>query len=185
MIALYGRHYFARYRAIANLIAPSSTVLDLCCGPGILYRRYLRHKSILYTGFDLNQRFIRNLIQAGVPAQTRDLRSEESLPASDYVIMQASLYHFLPDPERILQRMMVAARKALIISEPILNLGDSKSALVHQLSGRLTNAGNGSESHRFNEQSLDELFSVLGWRPKSAFSISGGREKVFVFAKDH
>jgi len=78
--------------------------------------------------------------------------------------MQASLYHFLPDPKPILQRMRAAARKALIISEPVINLADSKSAFVRALSGRLTNAGNGHESLRFDEQSLDELFSDLGWR---------------------
>ena len=34
MLALYGRHYGARYRAVADLIPDGSSVLDLCCGPG-------------------------------------------------------------------------------------------------------------------------------------------------------
>ena len=46
MLALYGRHYFARYRAIADLIPAGSSVLDLCCGPAILYSRYLRNKNV-------------------------------------------------------------------------------------------------------------------------------------------
>ena len=38
MLALYGRHYAARFRAIAELIPAGSSVLELCCGPGILFR---------------------------------------------------------------------------------------------------------------------------------------------------
>lgn len=57
MALLYGRHYSSRYQAIADLIQPASTVLDLCCGPGVLYRRFLRKKAVNYTGIDLNSNF--------------------------------------------------------------------------------------------------------------------------------
>jgi hypothetical protein len=181
MLALYGRHYLARYEAIANLIEPRSTVLDLCCGPAILYRRYLRQKAIDYTGFDLNELFIRKLIQAGAQGETRDLLSDEDLPANDYVIMQASLYHFLPNPEPVLRRMMSASKRALIISEPVRNLTNSKSRVVRLLSGRMTNAGRGNQVHRFDEESLDTVFAKLDWMPTSTFFISGGREKVYLF----
>lgn len=183
MLALYGRHYFARYGAIANLIEPRSTVLDLCCGPAILYRRYLRQKAISYTGFDINEVFIRKVIQAGAKGETRDLLSDENLPVSDYVIMQASLYHFLPNPEPVLRRMMAASKRALIVSEPVRNLAGSKSRVVRLLSGRMTNAGQGNEAHRFDAESLDGVFAKLDWRPTSAFFISGGREKVYLFSR--
>ena len=58
MLALYGRHYGSRYRAVADLIPGGSSVLDLCCGPALLYHRYLRHKSVRYTGLDVNAKFI-------------------------------------------------------------------------------------------------------------------------------
>lgn len=51
MFMLYGRHYSARYRAIANLIPYGAEVLELCCGPGILYERYLRYKDVAYRGW--------------------------------------------------------------------------------------------------------------------------------------
>lgn len=183
MLALYGRHYFARYEAIAKLIAPSSSVLDLCCGPAILYRRYLRQKAISYTGFDINELFIRKVIQAGAQGEIRDLLGEEDLPVNDYVIMQASLYHFLPNPEQVLRRMMAASKRALIISEPVRNLADSKSRFVRRLSGRMTSAGQGNEAHRFDEEALDAVLAKLDWRPTSAFFISGGREKVYLFIR--
>src|SRR5258705_11415367 len=91
MAVLYGRHYQSRYRALAELISPGSTVLDLCCGPGVLSRRYLRDKAVNYIGFDLNERFVTTLIQSGARGEVRDLGSEEPFPIADYVVMQASL----------------------------------------------------------------------------------------------
>src|SRR5258705_7630934 len=96
MLLLYGRHYPSRYRAIADLIPAGSSVLDLCCGPALLHRRYLKHKSVQYTGLDINKVFIDRLNRQGGCGRICDLRSEEPLPSADYVIMQASLYHFLP-----------------------------------------------------------------------------------------
>ena len=62
MLLLYGRHYASRYRAISELIPDGSSVLDLCCGPALLYHRCLRAKDVQYTGFDINSRFIEQLI---------------------------------------------------------------------------------------------------------------------------
>src|SRR6185369_13287964 len=125
MLLLYGRHYPARYRVICDLIPSGSSVLDLCCGPAILYHRYLRAKSVRYTGLDINQKFIDRLIRSGGLGKLWDLRGDEPLPAADYVIMQASLYHFLPDPSTIVNRMLQAAHKRVIIAEPIRNLATS------------------------------------------------------------
>lgn len=183
MAVLYGRHYPARYRAIAELIRPGSTVLDLCCGPGVLYRRYLRGKSVSYLGFDLNERFVKKLIHRGACAAVRDLRTNEPLPVADYVVMQASLYHFLPNPEAILGRMTKAASTALIVAEPIRNLADSKLSLVRRLTRYLTDPGIGSQPDRFTEQSLDELFAASFRGSVSTFFISGGREKIYVASK--
>ena len=91
MVMLYGRHYSGRYRAIADLIPAQSSVLDLCCGPAVLYHRYLRQKSIRYTGLDLSSTFIKHLNQRGAHGQVWDLQEEAALPVADYVIMQASL----------------------------------------------------------------------------------------------
>src|SRR5215472_2386614 len=96
MLALYRKNYGARYQAIADLIPPGASVLELCCGPGVLYRRYLCQKGIQYKGLDINPKFIRYLTKRGVAAELWDLRSDRALPRAEYVVMQASLYHFLP-----------------------------------------------------------------------------------------
>src|SRR6516165_10754236 len=97
MIGLYGCHYGARYRAIAGLIPGGSSVLELCCGPGILHDRYLRKKGVDYTGLDINPRFIARVCRRGGKGIVRDLHADAPLPPADVVVMQASLYQFLPD----------------------------------------------------------------------------------------
>ncbi|MEK6323479.1 MAG: class I SAM-dependent methyltransferase [Acidobacteriota bacterium] len=180
MLLLYGRHYPSRYRKIAELIPSSSSVLDLCCGPALLYQRYLQPKSVQYTGLDLNAKFIDRLIRRGGRGKLWDLRSDEPLPAADYVIMQASLYHFLPDASPIVNRMLQAAHKRVIIAEPIRNLATSNSRLLALLGRLSTNPGSGEQHLRFDEASLADFFSAYSSHIVQSFTIAGGREKVYV-----
>src|SRR5436190_23965748 len=83
MRALYGRHYDARYRAVAALIPPGAEVLDVCSGPGTLYRRYLRDKNVRYRGLDINPRFVAQVRSLGAAADEWDLSEERPLPAAD------------------------------------------------------------------------------------------------------
>lgn len=180
MLALYGRHYGSRYRAIAELIPDGAGVLDLCCGPALLYHRYLRQKSVQYTGLDVNAQFIDQLTRRGASGEVWDLRSDKPLPKADYVIMQASLYHFLPDPSPVVDRMLRAARKQVMIAEPIRNLSSSDSRLLALAGKLLTNPGAGDHSQRFNEASLDQFFKRYISSVQQSFLIAGGREKMYV-----
>lgn len=183
MLGLYGRHYPARYRALADLFPARSSVLDLCCGPAVLYERYLRRKSIDYTGLDINETFVIRLKRRGVRAELWDLREDVPLPEADYVVMQASLYHFLPDPLPVLGRMMEAARKQVIVAEPIRNLSCSGLPLLAPIARALTDPGVGGQQYRFTEAALDELMKCLRTKPPQSHLISGGREKVYVIDK--
>jgi SAM-dependent methyltransferase len=151
MLALYRRAYFERSRIVANLIPERSSVVDLCCGPATLYYRYLRRKKIQYTGLDINSRFVDRLSSSGATGIHWDVTETKPFPAADYLIMQSSLYHFLPDPRPILDRMLVAARKQVIITEPIRNIADNKIRPVAWLAHKMTNPGTGDQTRRFNE----------------------------------
>ena len=180
MIGLYGRHYSSRYKTIAELIPAGSEVLDMCCGPAVLYHRYLRHKSVRYIGLDINPGFVNGLKCRGIDGRLFDLRNEGPIPKAEYVVMQASLYHFLPNPIPIINRMTAAARKRVIISEPIRNLTHSTSPLIASIAKRFTNPGSGDQARRFTEESLDEVFTRFsGYRLESR-RIDGGREKVYM-----
>lgn len=184
MMALYRHHYSSRYRAIADLIPQQADVLELCCGPGILYQRYLRRKKVRYRGLDLSEKFVRQLLRRGVASERWDLRSDRPLPRAEYVIMQASLYHFLPDAGGMLDRMLEAARKAVIVAEPIRNLASSRLSWMAYFARRLTDPGTGLQENRFDEKSLDKLTRRYEVLLRRAFLAPGGREKVYVFEKD-
>jgi len=185
MRVLYGRHYDARMRVVADRVPPGASVLELCCGPGTLYFRYLRDRSAGYVGLDLNAHFVARLRRRGVDARQFDLAVAcEPLPVADAVIMQASLYHFLPDAGRIVDRMLAAARERVIISEPIRNLASSTVPGVARIGRRAADPGAGGHTERFTERTLDQLMDRHRARVVSAFTIPGGREKVYVLAPE-
>lgn len=184
IMLLYGRRYPSRYRAIAELIPPGASVVDLCCGPAALYHNYLRHKSVRYTGLDLNPRFIDRLTRLGGHGQVWNLQGDEPLPPADYVMMQGGLLYFLPDPAPIMDRMLQAARKQVIISEAIRNLASSRMPPIAWIARRSTDAGVGATPQRFTEQTLDAFFRSYASRVSRSFLIPGGREKVYVLDKE-
>lgn len=180
MRGLYGRHYGARYRAIAELVPDGASVLDVCCGPATLYTHHLRDQDVTYTGLDLNEGFIARLVEAGGHGQVWNIHSGDPLPAADYVVMQASLYHFLPEPAPVLDRMLAASGKQVIVAEPVRNIATSDNRVLAAVARRFTDPGDGAQEHRFVESSLDEFFD--GYRDRVARSslIAGGREKLYV-----
>ncbi len=181
MRMLYGRHYGARSKVVADLIPAGSSVLDVCCGPAVLYVDHLRARHIDYTGLDLNEGFVKRLTAAGGNGQLWNVHADKPLPEADYVVMQASLYHFLPDPAPVVDRMLAAARTQVVIAEPVRNLASSENRLVAALARRFTDPGDGEQAHRFTEASLD-AFLAGRYRDRilSRGLVAGGREKVYV-----
>ena len=183
MRGLYGRHYAARMSAVAGQVPAGASVVELCCGPGTLYRRYLQARTSSYIGLDVNGRFVARLRREGIDARQVDLAAAaEPLPAADVAIIQASLYHFLPDAGQIVDLMVAAARERVILSEPIRNLATSDLPLVGRLGRQAADPGVGGHAQRFTEQTLDALMASRGERIITAFLIPGGREKVYVLA---
>jgi SAM-dependent methyltransferase len=183
MLALYRSHYADRYEVMANLIPRGAEVLELCCGPGILYDRYLRNKNVRYRGLDSSKNFVSDLVRRGITAEHWDLRSSRPLPQAEYVVMQASLYHFLPNAAAVVDRMLRAAEKEVIIAEPIRNLVSSRVPIIARLSRNLTDAGAGPSASRFVEATLDQLAERYSGLVRQSFLAPGGREKIYVFEK--
>ena len=184
MRLLYGRAYGDRDRALADLIPDGCSVLDLCCGPGTLFRRYLRPRGVRYTGLDINAGFVARVSASGAAGFVWNLADERPLPRADYVMMRASLYQFLPEPRPIVERMLAAADRQVLIAEPIRNVLDSRIRIVAALARRLTNPGTGEQPHRFTEATLDALLDRYRRRGQVVLDrlIAGGREKLYVLA---
>ena len=183
MRALYGRHYVARMRAVAEQVPAGASVLELCCGPGTLYLRHLRGRTTGYIGIDVNPRFVERLRRRGVDARALDLASaEDPLPGADVVILQASLYHFLRRPETMIDRMLAAAGDRVIVSEPVRNLASSENPLIARVGRRGADPGVGGHAQRFTAESLAALMERYRERILRSFPIPGGREMVYVLS---
>jgi SAM-dependent methyltransferase len=183
MRALYGRHYRERMSKVADMVPTDSSVLELCCGPGTLYLRHLRDRTSGYVGLDVNDGFVERLRRRGVDARKLNLIDDsEPLPKADVAIMQASLYHFLPDASPIVEKMLAAAEQRVIISEPIRNLASSGVPVIGSLGRRAADPGSGSHVDRFTEATLDQLMDRYRKRVIDAFAIPGGREKIYVLS---
>jgi SAM-dependent methyltransferase len=181
MRALYGRHYGDRLRAVAAEIPDGASVLELCCGPGTLYTRLLRGRVTGYIALDVNDRFVAALRRRGVDARVADLtQSWEPLPSADVVVMQASLYHFLPDASGIIDRMLEAAAQRVIVSEPVRNLAASTNPVIGMLGRRAADPGVGGGEDRFTAETLGALMERYHGRISKTFDIPGGRERVYV-----
>jgi len=182
MRTLYGRHYADRMRAVAEHVPRGASVLELCCGPGTLYLAHLRHHVGSYVGLDVNAGFVERLRRRGVDARLEDLGDGRPLPRADVVLIQASLYHFLPDADRLVDRMVAAARERVIVSEPVRNLATSSIPGIGLLSRRAADPGVGGHADRFDERTLAELMHRYRERIICTFAIPGGRERVYVLA---
>lgn len=186
MRALYGRGYHERFRPVAELIAEGSSVLDVCCGPGTLFHRYLKTKRVRYTGLDINRHFVERLSAAGGTGLIWNLEEARPLPRAEYVVMQASLYHFLPEASNVVDRLIAAAERQVLIAEPIRNLTDSEIYLLAFFARKLTNPGTRDQPNRFNEARLDALIQLYRVRAHEIQSrlIAGGREKLYILDLD-
>jgi SAM-dependent methyltransferase len=181
MRLLYRRHYHRRLEAAAEWVEDGDSVLDLCCGPPTLYTRHLRRKSVGYCGLDVNPVFIDAIRRAGADGRVCDLRNEAFTERADVVVMLASLYHFLPEPAEVLKRMFAAARKRVILSEPVHNVSTDAPAVFKALARRLTDPGTGAPEHRFDRTSLDDVLRPHRSLLKHAQSIADERERLMVF----
>jgi SAM-dependent methyltransferase len=183
MRVLYGRYYAARDAAVAAHVPDGSSVLELCCGPARLYLRELRSRTRSYVAIDANKGFVERLRRRGIDARQADVATAD-LPRADVVLMQASLYHFLPEDQAVamIERMMAAASDRVVVSEPVRNLADSRVGIVARLAAGGAATADGAQPQRFDAASLRALMEHFGTAVVHAGPVPGGREHVYVLA---
>jgi len=176
---LYRQHYADRYERISRLIPDGSEVLELCMGDAHLFSAHLRQRDVRYTGIDFNPAFVRNARRQGIDARLADIRAE-AIPEADCIVMHGSLYHFIPDHERLLERMLEAARRRLIVAEPVENLSAGRGFMAFA-SRIATSAGGGTSTERLDAERLDAAFRRFPERLERILPSAGGRERIGVF----
>ena len=181
MKMLYGTYFQDRYKAIAEIIPDNASITEICAGDAYLYLNYLKKKNINYTGLDINSVFVRSAQKKNISFKQFNLMTDE-VPLSDYVIIQASLYQFIPNEDIIISKLLASTKKVLIIAEPVRNLSDSNNPLISFFAKYSANPGNNHVHNRFNAQTLSTCFRKYP-QLSELNEIKGGREMVGVFRK--
>ncbi len=179
---LFGKNFRNRYNAVAELIPDMAEVVDVCSGDCRLYLDFLRHKGVRYIGLDNSPEFISWATGKGISAKLFNILTDD-VPISDYVVMQSSLYQFIPRQRDIVEKLLCSSRKKVIISEPVRNLSASNISLLAKFSRYMTRPKYGGETYlgkRFNKTGLTELFNSYA-EFEEAFLIPGGIEMIGIF----
>jgi len=159
---------------VAAAIGRDADVVDLCCGDCALAPFVLAH-GCTYRGYDVNRTFVEHGRRLGLETYVLDVRAED-LPAGDVLSLVGSLYQFIPDDRRLVDRMLHSAKHAVVVSEPVVNWQSSKLPVARSLAQRLTRVDGRAFPYRHTEQTLRDLLAGL---PKDAVALRrAGRDLV-------
>jgi Methionine biosynthesis protein MetW len=181
MALTYRRHPGERFRAVAEWVPDGAEVLDVCSGDGALVEHL--PATVSYRGLDRSDAFIRSARQRGRQVEWFDVCSD-SLPKSQVVVCQVSLYQFYPLVEEMLARLFESAAERLIISESVWSLSRSKLPMVAPLIAWAMRANDLSDGYfRFTPERLDRLFAAYQPFLVHQAIICGGMDRLFVLDK--
>jgi glycosyltransferase involved in cell wall biosynthesis len=161
MRLLYGSEYHRTYEDVAALIPDGSSVVDVCAGTCRLYLDHLKARGCRYIGLDYNGHFVVGAQRREVDARLFDVL-RDPVPEADYVVMSSSFYHFHESAPEVLARLRAAARRAVILSEPVRNLSASRLRPLGALANLLTHPGQGDFRFRYDLASWRELAEAEG-----------------------
>jgi hypothetical protein len=179
MRLLYGRGFEDRYGAIRDVVPAGASVVDVCAGDCRVFAKYLRGHVGSYLALDANAGFVAAAARRGNSARQLDAR-RDPIPEADVVLLQASLYQFMPNHAALVDRLAASARKLLVIAEPVRNLAQSPNPLLAWIGRRSTKAAGADCALRFDEPLFDRFMTErFAGRVAASRLIANGREKLY------
>ena len=158
MRVLHRGAFALRYEAVVKHVPAGATVVDVCCGDAEI-AKYLPNNA--YIGLDANAGFVRHARKRGRDVRFWDAR-QEAIPPADVVVIQSSLYQFHPEDADLARKAFAAARKRLVIAEPVVNWATHGNRWQKALARRMTRVSGQKFEFRHNERTLDALAESLG-----------------------
>ena len=156
-------------------------MVDVCCGDSYL-QSFFENKNIEYLGLDFNPTFINFSSKRGINAKLFNIYKDD-IPQADYIVIQTSLYQFIPNHDQILQKLYQAADKYLIITETLKSLGGSGNKFVSSIGRFLNNPGDGVKAERFVMQTFKKAMKPFQKNIEHEFFINGGLDYLVVIKK--
>ncbi len=153
MKLLFRESYNVRYLEIANLIENNSSVIDICCGDAKLYE-FLKKKNVKYTGVDFSKTFYNYLKKKKIDVINIDIKNEEIPIKADYVVIQSSLYQFIPNHIDLVKKLLAVSKKYLIIQETVISYTTSSNKFLSIIGKFLNNPGDGYKTKRLDRKKL-------------------------------
>ncbi len=123
-------------RAIADMVTPAASVLDVGCGEGDLLSYLQQEKQIVGRGIELSQSGVNRCISRGLSVIQGDADIDLSYypdNAYDFVVLSQTL-QTLRQPKEVLQNLVRIGKHA-IVSVP--NFGHWKNRLYLAVNGRM------------------------------------------------
>jgi hypothetical protein len=181
MKMIYGPGYATRYHDVAAHIPNDVHVVEIAPGDAQLYQNHLKGRVASYLGLEISPAFLDQAARRGIPFQRCDIR-QDPVPEADVVVMQAALYQFIPQHQKILRKMIDSARLKVIVAEPIRHDVADKHRAVAKLAGWLTTppAPTGYHGRRFDHREMEEIFSTIPEFEEMKIAAKG-RERLAVF----
>lgn len=159
MNLIYFGKYKRRFERINKLIkTDTKNVIELCFGDTYI-AEFCKKMDIQWRGYDLNENFVTHAKKKGFNAFEKNIAIDDKFLKCDTYIIIGSLYQF-KDKGRDLIRKMIESSKQVIISEPVENLSATKG-IIGYIAKKSTNAGNGHEEFRYDEQSFIAMMDTL------------------------
>ena len=178
---IYLQGYNRRYERIAELIPPGARVLEICCGDCYLYEKYLKKKNIKYIGFDINETFIKHAKKRSIDVKFLDIRKVNSFPMTEFILIHASLYQFIPDEREIIEKMLNSATDKVIIAEPVKNWASTGNFLIKKFVHIFSKQKVKTSNRRFNERTFNKLCENFKEYLKNIYKFNNSREIIATF----
>jgi hypothetical protein len=180
----YRGDFPARYALVAAQLPGPTHVLEVCYGDLRLHDHLQREGLLLsYVGLDGAPAMVARGRARGLDVRIADLRARPRLPEADTVIMQASLYQFHEIAEALVQDLWAAARRRLLLAEPVRNLARSPHALVRWLGLALSRTDDRAHPFRYTEETLLAVYRRAGVPVTRLARTPAGREVLVVSEK--
>lgn len=176
---IYGR---SDYAIISSLVEPSTRVLDLGCGEGLLLSWLRENKNVSARGVELVGANVQKAIARGVSVYQGNLESAlEDYPdhAFDYVILSQTLQE-TRHPLQVLQGMLRIGRHA-IVAFP--NFGHVSMRMAHLWTGRAPKTPlfphdwyDSPNIHFLTVHDFETLAQRQNWNIERRLFLSGGHQ---------